>query len=65
MFELTSNRGGRLQILHWSGSSSSFFIDIYSDFVLIDGTHKTDIYDLSLVVITVVDSLGVSIPTGF
>ena len=65
VFELASNRGGRLQISHWSGPSSSFFIDRYSDFVLIDGTHKNDIYDLSLVVITVVDSLGVSIPTGF
>ena len=36
-----------------------------SDFVLIDGTHKTNIYDLSLIVTTVVDSLGKSVPIGF
>ena len=60
-FEMVSDRGGRLETLHWVGSFSSLFIEKYSDFVLIDGTHKTDIYDLSLVVTTVVDSLGVAI----
>ena len=30
-----------------------------------DGTHKTNIYDLSLNVTTVVDSLGKSVPLGF
>ena len=30
--------------------------------MLIYGTHKTSIYDLSLVVTTVVDSLGISVP---
>ena len=36
-----------------------------SDFVLIKGTHKTKIYDLSLIVTTVVDALGISVPLGF
>ena len=35
------------------------------DFLLIDGTHKTNIYDLSLILSTVVDSLGKSVPIGF
>ena len=33
-------------------------IEGLSDFVLIDGTHKTNIYNLSLIVTTAVDSLG-------
>ena len=40
-------------------------VSIFSDFVLIDGAHKTNIYDLLLVVTTVVDSLGKSVPLGF
>ena len=40
-------------------------MSILSDFVLIDGTHKTNIYDLSLIVTTVVDSLGKYVPLGF
>ena len=32
---------------------------------MIDGTHKTNIYNLSLIVTTIVDSLGKSIPIGF
>ena len=47
------------------GFPFSLFIESYNDFVLIDGTRKTNIYDLSMVVITVVDTLGVSIPTDF
>ena len=38
---------------------------VLSDFVLIDGTYKTNIYDLSLIVTTVVDSLGKYVPLGF
>ena len=37
----------------------------YSVCLLIDGTHKTNIHDLSLIVTTVVDSLGKSIPIIF
>ena len=40
-------------------------MSVVSDFVLIDGTHKTNIYDLSLIVTTVVDSLGKFVPLGF
>ena len=65
LFEMVSDRGGRLEILHWSGSFSSLFVEKYNDFVLIDGTRKTNIYDLSLVVTIVVDSLGVSVPVSF
>ena len=36
-----------------------------SDFLLIDDTGKTNIYDLSLIITTVVDSLGNSVPIGF
>ena len=62
---MASYRSGRLKILHWAGSSSSTFVEKYNDFVLIDGTRKTNIYDLSLVVITVVDSLGTSVYVVF
>ena len=41
------------------------FVEKYSDFSLIEGTRKTNIYDLSLVVTTIVDSLRVSIPASF
>ena len=41
------------------------FIEKYNDFVLIDRIHKTNIYDLSLVITTVVDSLGILVPLGF
>ena len=61
---MVSDRGGRLEILHCSGSFSSLFVKKYNDFILIDRTHKTNIYDLSLLVTTVVDSLGVSVPIG-
>ena len=57
VFDLASGSGGRLETLHWSGSFSFFLIEKYSDFILIDGTYQTNIYDLSLVVTTVVDSL--------
>lgn len=49
LFELASDRGGRLDALHWSGSFLPLFIHIYSDFVRIGETRKTSIYDLSLV----------------
>ena len=62
---MVSDRGGRLDIFHWSSSFSSLFVEKYNDFVLIDGTRKTNIYDLSLVVTIVVDSLGVSVPVSF
>ena len=51
--------------MHWDGSLFSLFVDKYNDFVLIDGPHKTNIYDLSLIVTTTVDSLGISVPVGF
>ena len=65
IFEMTSDNGGRLETLHWYNSLSRTFVSVLSDFVLIDGTHKTNIYDLSLIVTTVVDSLGKSVPLGF
>ena len=65
IFEMTSDNGGRLETLHWSNALSRTFVPGLSDFVLIGGTHKTKIYDLSLVVTTVVDSLGKSVPLGF
>ena len=65
IFEMTSDNGRRLDSLHWSNPSSRIFVPAISDFVLIDGTHKTNIYDLSLIVTTLVDSLGKSVPLGF
>ena len=65
LFEMASDRGGRLEILHWSGSISSLFVEKYNNLILIDGIHKTNIYDLSLIVTTVVDSLGILLPVGF
>ena len=62
---MTSDNGGRLETLHWSNPLSRRFVPGLSDFVLIYGTHKTNIYDLSLIVTTVVDSLGKSVPLGF
>ena len=62
---MASDKGGRLEILHWAGSLSSLFVDEYNDFILIDGTRKTNIYDLSLVVTTVVNSLGTSVYVVF
>ena len=58
IFEMTSDNGGRLETLYWYNPLSKTFVPVFSDFVLIDGTHKTNIYDLSLVVTTVVDLLG-------
>ena len=55
VFEMASDKGGRLEILYWAGSLSSLCVDKYNDFILIDGTHKTNIYDLSLIVTTTVD----------
>ena len=37
----------------------------YNDFILIDSVHKTNICDLSMIVTTMVDSLGISDPVGF
>ena len=64
IFEMTSDNEGRLETLHWSNLLSKTFVPVLSDFVLIDGTHKINIYDLSLVVTTVVDSLGKSVSLG-
>ena len=65
MFELASTGGGRLEILHWSGSFSSLFVEHYNDFLFIDGTHKTNINDLSLLITTMVGSLGILVSDGF
>ena len=37
LFEMASDRSGRLEILHWSGSFSSLFVEMYNDFVRIGG----------------------------
>ena len=65
VFEMASDKDGRLEILHCARSLSSLFVDKYNDFILIDGTHKTNVYDLSLIVTTTVDSLGISVPVDF
>ena len=65
VFEMTSDKGGRLETQHWAGSLSSMCVNKFNDFILIDGTHKTNIYDLSLIVTTMVYSLGLSVPVGF
>ena len=65
IFEMNSDKGGRLEILHWSSQYSKLLVPNCSDFLLIDGTHKTNIYDLSLILSTVVDSLGKYVPIGF
>ena len=65
IFETTSDKGGRLEILHWSSPCSKLFVPNYSDFLLIVGTQKTNIYDLPLIVTIVVDSLGKYVPIGF
>ena len=62
---MASDKGGRLEILQWAGSLSSMFVDKYNDFILIDSVHKTNICDLSMIVTTMVDSLGISVPVGF
>ena len=62
---MTSDNGGHFETLHWSGRFSRSFVSSYSDFLLIDSTHKTSISDLSLIVTDIVDSLGKSIPIGF
>ena len=62
---MTFDNGERLETLHWSNPLSRTFVSVLSDFVLIDGTHKTNIYDLSLIVTTVVDWLRKPIPLGF
>ena len=65
IIEMTSDNGGCLETLYYSSRFSKYFVHKYSDFVLIDGTHKTNIYDLSYVVTTMVDSLGKSVLIGF
>ena len=65
VFEMASDKGVRLETLYWSGSFYSLFVDKYNDFVLIDGTRKTNFYDLSMTFTTTVDSLGLSVPVGF
>ena len=58
IFQMTTDKGGRLETLHWSGPYSKLFVSDWSNFLLIDCTHKTNIYDFSLIVTIVVDSLG-------
>ena len=41
IFEMTSDNGGRLETLYWSNLLSKKIVPFFSDFVLIDGTHKT------------------------
>ena len=65
IFEMTSDNVGRLETLHWSNPLSRIFEPVLSEFFLIDGIHKTNIYNLSLIVTTVVDSLGKYVPLGF
>ena len=62
---MTSDKGGYLETLHWSGPSSKLFVLNCSNFLLIDGTRKMNIYHLSLIVTTVVNSLEKYIPIGF
>ena len=62
---MTSDKGRRFETLHWSDPYSKLFVSNYSYFLLIDGTHKTNIYDLSFIVTIVVGSLGKSVPIGF
>ena len=62
---MASDKGGKIEMSHWVGFLSPLFIDKYNDFILIDGTHKTNIYDLSMIVTTTVDSLGISAPVDF
>ena len=47
VFEMSSDNGGRLETLDWSSLFSKSFVPKYSDFVLIDDTHKINIHDLS------------------
>ena len=65
VFEMASDKGGRLDILQWADSLSSMFDDKYNDIILIDGTYKTNIYDLSMIVTIMVDSLGISVSRFF
>ena len=58
IFEMTSDKGGRLETLHWPSPYSILCVPNYSDFLLINDTHKTNIYDISLIVTSVVDSFG-------
>ena len=60
---ISSHGGFRFVMLKYYFSISC--LKKYSDFILIDGSRKTIIYDLSLVVTIVVDSLSISIPVGF
>ena len=59
LFDIVSYRSGRLEILHWSGFFPSLFVERHNGLVLIDRTRKTNIYDLSLFVTTVVDFLSI------
>ena len=62
---MTFDKKGRLKTLDWSNLFSESCVPKYSDFVLIDGTHKTNIYDLSLAVTTMIDSLVKYVPIRF
>ena len=62
LFELESDKGERMDTLYWSNFLSSSFLSKYDDFGLVYSTHKINMYALSLVVKTIVDYLGISIP---
>ena len=64
-FQMTSEKGGRLEILYWSRPYSKLFVPNCGDFLLIGSTQKTNTYDISLIVTTIVDSLGTCVPIGF
>ena len=49
VFQTSSDNGGRLETLYRSSPFSKSVMSSYSYFLLVDGTHKTNIYDLSLI----------------
>ena len=52
---MVSDRCRRLKIVYLSGSFISLYIENYSDCILIDGTHKTNIYHLRLIDFILID----------
>ena len=49
------SKGGRLDTLHWLYPFFTSFIGRYNDLVIVDGIRKSNIYDLRLVVTTVIN----------
>ena len=52
------------QVCFFSRPEMKEFIRLYQDFLLLDGTHKTNVYDLRLMPLAVVDCLGYTMPVG-